>query len=108
MNQIERIQDMDNRMRRAQVSLEQFQKMKGSFAELVKDMEVLSSYYDSDSWMNDYTADEEHRIPNTIRRGVLSQDGLYDLLTEYDAFLEEICDLLEGKTQDSRKMDDEM
>lgn len=41
---------------------------------------ALSEYMDSGQWLCDYTADEQGLIPQDIKRGVLSQDGLYDLL----------------------------
>ena len=31
-------------------------------------------------WRADYEADERGEIPPRVKRGVLSQDGLYDLL----------------------------
>ena len=43
---------------------------------------VLADYLDSGTWMHDYQMDEEGLIPKEIKRGVLSQDGLYDLLSE--------------------------
>ena len=44
----------------------------------------LSSYYESDLWMEDYEADEAGVLPANVKRGVLSEDGLYNLLTEYE------------------------
>lgn len=44
----------------------------------------LSEYMDSGSWQRDYQLDEAGMIPDTIKRGVLSQDGLYDLLEEFE------------------------
>ncbi len=41
---------------------------------------ALSRYYEEGQWQDDYTMDEEHRLPKNLKRGVLSQDGLYDLL----------------------------
>ncbi|MBQ4095340.1 MAG: DUF4298 domain-containing protein [Oscillospiraceae bacterium] len=47
----------------------------------IKDMtQILSEYMDSGQWLCDYTADEQGLIPQDVKRGVLSQDGLYDLL----------------------------
>ena len=45
-----------------------------------EDMRVLAAYMDSGDWLRDYTADEQGRIPLNTKRGVLSQDGLYNLL----------------------------
>jgi hypothetical protein len=50
-----------------------------------EDMPVLASYLDSKQWQLDYEADEQGRIPRGMKRGVLSQDGLYNLVTEWEA-----------------------
>lgn len=44
-----------------------------------EDKKLLSSYYES-LWKEDFEADEKGLIPKDIKRGVLSEDGLYDLL----------------------------
>lgn len=43
---------------------------------------TLSSYYTGGDWLHDYELDEKGLIPSDIKRGVLSQDGLYNLLEE--------------------------
>ncbi len=40
----------------------------------------LTDYYSSGEWLHDYQLDEAGMIPRDLRRGVLSQDGLYDLI----------------------------
>ena len=50
-----------------------------------EDMPVLAAYLDSRQWQKDYEADEQGRIPRGMKRGVLSQDGLYNLVTEGEA-----------------------
>lgn len=47
------------------------------------DMAALTDYVDSGDWLRDYDADRAGRIPKDMKRGVLSQDGLYDLLTRH-------------------------
>ena len=49
------------------------------------DLEVLrrlSDYYSSLAWKRDYAADEAGLFPKDLKRGVLSEDGIYDLLNE--------------------------
>ena len=43
---------------------------------------LLTRYYESPLWLQDYTMDEKGQFPVDLRRGVLSQDGLYHLITE--------------------------
>lgn len=47
-----------------------------------EDYEVLREYMDSGRWRKDYEADEKGKLPAGMKRGVLSQDGLYDLLAD--------------------------
>lgn len=44
---------------------------------------LLDEYYTSGEWLEDYEADEAGLLPKDMKRGVLSQDGLYDLLEEW-------------------------
>jgi len=46
---------------------------------------ALDAYYTSGLWLEDYEADERCELPPDLKRGVLSQDGLYDLLERMKA-----------------------
>ena len=56
----------------------------------------LSAYYESDLWMEDYEADEAGELPADLKRGVLSEDCLYNLLAEYEELLEGLRSLGNG------------
>ncbi len=43
-------------------------------------LRLLQEYYTSGEWLADYEADERGELPPDLKRGVLSQDALYDLL----------------------------
>ncbi len=45
-------------------------------------LRILEAYYTSGEWQNDYEADEQGELPPDLKRGVLSQDALYDLLRD--------------------------
>ena len=45
---------------------------------------ALEEYYDSPDWMSDFDADEAGLLPDDLKRGVLSEDGLYNLITEHE------------------------
>ena len=51
------------------------------------DIQSLKDYMESGQWKADFEADERGEIPADIERGVLSEDGLYDLLGEVDRIL---------------------
>ena len=45
-------------------------------------LHLLDAYYTSGQWREDYEADERGELPPDLKRGVLSQDALYDLLED--------------------------
>ncbi|AOZ95353.1 DUF4298 domain-containing protein [Butyrivibrio hungatei] len=53
-------------------------------------IQKLEKYYSSNQWKDDFAADERGEIPFSIKRGVLSEDGIYDLLERN----KEIMDML--------------
>ena len=42
----------------------------------------LETYYASAEWKQDFEADEAGLLPKKLKRGVLSEDGIYDLLEQ--------------------------
>ena len=65
---------------------ERIARMEALYDALTRDPEdgearrVLTEYMDSGLWLHDYELDEQGRLPRELKRGVLSQDGLYGLL----------------------------
>ena len=50
----------------------------------------LERYYSSRDWKNDFKLDEQGKFPQYFKRGVLSEDGLYDLLDKNKELCEKI------------------
>lgn len=50
--------------------------------QLQKAIAELSSYYSDGAWLHDYELDEKRLLPPDLKRGVLSQDELYNLLCD--------------------------
>ena len=46
-------------------------------------MKELESYYLSDEWKQDFSDDEAGLLPPDLKRGVLSEDGIYNLIETY-------------------------
>lgn len=42
----------------------------------------LHAYQESGRWLRDFEADERGELPREMERGVLSEDGLYELLAD--------------------------
>lgn len=58
--------------------------------ELQKDIEKLKRYYLGKNWLNDFKADEKGLLPKDLKRGILSEDGVYNLLSRYDEMKEKL------------------
>ena len=55
-----------------------------SGADRIRDlMGEIEAYYTGADWKQDFADDEAGLLPETLKRGVLSEDRLYDLLEEY-------------------------
>ena len=50
----------------------------------------LSEYYEDPDWKADFALDEEGALPVDLKRGVLSEDGIYDALERNRELLEMI------------------
>ena len=61
-----------------------------AFTEAKPGMRELSEYYGSDAWKQDLADDEAGLIPKDLPRGVLSEDGIYNLLEEAKELLNEM------------------
>ena len=46
-------------------------------------LQNLIAYYDGPDWRSDYESDEHGELPQGLKRGVLSEDGVYNFLTNF-------------------------
>ena len=54
----------------------------------------LTCYYGSDEWRRDLAADEAGLLPRDLKRGVLSEDGIWNLLSDLKDLQTRILGLL--------------
>lgn len=50
-------------------------------------LDNLLAYYEGGQWLADYELDEKCMIPPDLKRGILSQDGFYNFLTDINEYL---------------------
>ena len=55
----------------------------GVYESVLPELKELEAYYTSPEWQEDYAADEAGLLPVSLKRGVLSQDGISDLLDRF-------------------------
>ena len=87
MNQIDRIKRMEQNLDEATAALQRLSDGLEAYAAVRPRLEELSAYLRGGQWLADYEADEAGRLPRDLKRGVLSQDALYNLLCECDRLL---------------------
>jgi 7,8-dihydropterin-6-yl-methyl-4-(beta-D-ribofuranosyl)aminobenzene 5'-phosphate synthase len=79
--QIERIKWMEQRFNNALAAIKDGSA--DSLKVIEKDVAELSKYYGSELWKQDFAADEAGNLPPDLKRGVLSEDGIWNLLSDY-------------------------
>ena len=47
-----------------------------------KERDILIAYYESPLWREDFELDEKGMLPKDLKRGILSEDGVYNYITE--------------------------
>lgn len=47
-------------------------------------LQELTEYYENGQWMADFETDEAGLLPSDLKRGVLSEDGVYNLLFDIE------------------------
>ena len=61
---------------------------------LIPEVEKLQEYQESGKWLQDFEADERGEVSLEVNRSVLSEDGLYDLLSDLDSLYSTFGDIL--------------
>lgn len=85
------------RIREMEITFEAIQEMikndqfeVSQYEELKEKVSILKQYQESGQWMKDFECDERGELPFDLKRGVLSEDGLYNLLSEVDTISQKI------------------
>ena len=82
MEQIERIKTMEQHLDRASQAVIRLSAALDDYAEAQEAIRQLSAYYDSDEWKRDFSDDEQGLLPRDLKRGVLSEDAIWNLLED--------------------------
>ncbi len=78
---IERIRRMEDILRRGEEMAARLDEALTAYEAMRPELQALDAYYGSFDWRADLAADEAGELPAELRRGVLSEDEAYDLLT---------------------------
>ena len=93
MKQRERIEEMEKHFERASDVVGRLSSTLDECAQVQESIEAVESYYGSKEWKKDFRDDEKGLLPPDFKRGVLSEDGIWNLLEEVRSLKERMQDL---------------
>lgn len=83
MNNVERIEKMEQRYEHALHAVRAMEDALGQYEAAQEDLRILNDYLGSKEWREDLAADEDGLLPADLKRGVLSEDGIWNLLEDW-------------------------
>ena len=90
---VKRVAEMEERFDSLQQSVRALEDALSLSQDFRDNYKALKKYMDSGKWLKDYEVDEKGGLPQDLKRGVLSQDGLYDLLQDASDLIDSLKDL---------------
>ena len=84
MEQLERIRHMERLFDFALEAMKESPMSHDKYVKAKEAITTLSAYYGSDDWRKDYADDEAGLLPKNLKRGVLSEDGIWNLLSDWE------------------------
>jgi hypothetical protein len=81
--QNERIRKMESYLDESGEAIAELAAALDKYEQIQSKFYKLEDYYGSKKWMDDYEADEAGKLPSDLKRGVLSEDAVYDLITDH-------------------------
>jgi hypothetical protein len=90
MEQAERIRQMEQRLERNAAAVMALSAALDRYEEVKEDISALEAYYGSETWKQDFADDEAGLLPPSLKRGVLSEDGIWNLLTDARELVERL------------------
>ena len=82
MEQIERITYMEQILDEATEAVSSLSESLEKYAAIQEKLQELIAYYSSKQWCQDFDDDSAGKIPSNLKRGVLSEDAVYNLLAD--------------------------
>ena len=80
--QVKRIRKMERQMHRVEAAVKRLSAALDKWDEAQEAIAALEEYYGSDLWRQDFADDEAGLLPADLKRGVLSEDGIWNLLAD--------------------------
>ena len=87
--QIARIRHFEELLDRLSEAVKTYENAAGALEGLRSEIDELAAYYGGALWRRDFEDDEAGLLPKDLKRGVLSEDAVYDLLGKIGEYLPE-------------------
>lgn len=97
-HQIARIRKMERHLNSAIAAVKRLEGALDKWEAVQEAIAALDGYYGGDLWRQDYADDEAGLLPADLKRGVLSEDGIWNLLIDVKELNERLKEL--GITKD--------
>ncbi|MBQ6067220.1 MAG: DUF4298 domain-containing protein [Clostridia bacterium] len=91
MTSEERISKYEQMLDRVNAAAQQTEEALAAYDAAQKDLRALEKYYTGKAWKTDFAADEKGLLPPDLKRGVLSEDGVYNALERFRELRERIA-----------------
>ena len=85
--QIARIEQMESYLEDVKAAIHNVSGALEDFMDAQKKVIALENYYEGGCWRKDFEDDEAGNLPDYLKRGVLTEDAIYDALTDNDELL---------------------
>lgn len=96
MANIDRIIHMEKALDNVSAAVNNLSEAINAYAEVQAQYQQLTDYYFGPDWLKDLDDDREGLLPHDLKRGVLSEDAVYDLVSDNDALIEQLRELLQN------------
>ncbi len=86
--QLDRVIYMENLYDRINEALESQDNPVERLGQLQEEINELETYYLGSDWLEDFDAEKRDEFPKNLNRGILTEDAIYDLLSDIDEIME--------------------
>ena len=100
------IYEMESILNKAVEKMDALEKMIAEYKDFQSEIRKLEAYYTSPQWKEDLAMDEAGKFPEKLKRGVLSEDGIWNALERNQELIDSIgmIETAEGQNDKGQSM----
>ena len=97
MDQITRISRMEHNLNEVTEAIQALSLAAEHYTHIQTQLQELSDYYGSAQWFRDYDDDRAGKLPKNLPRGILSEDAIYNMLSDHASVIAMLKKILESE-----------